>query len=890
MKVGVSSIAGSSWADLQHSLLPARRPLFPSAPAERDETAVIIALRVHIRRRTSLNARNNAHTTRFLSSSLQGSSSSRRRGTTPTTSSSASASASTPRGLLQLLLAAAAALAASNVPRLASAEPSSSWVPPSLGDALRAGPLAALAGGGSSSSPSSSASPKLYNVQPDGTCGLPGQFLSITVTGTSGSLANTACSLEAQGFPDPQPEEDCDGLLFGKECSQLAAGLVLTVGGFGKGTDGPDVSALLRLLGLSRLESVGGLFFDVGDGAKVKHVDALPRLARVGPGGLQLLGSRQIQSAPGMKNVRTVEGPTYLVATALPELGSLLPAATELGGGVVVVNNPSLVSFAGASPNLTAIGGSLVVAANHRLRSFEGLEALSSVGVGGGASGGPSAPAAAAAPLSGAASATAGVSITNNTRLTSLRGLSGLTTVGGGLQVSNNPTLVSLAGLEAVASVGGGASAGAAGGGAGGASGSAVAVTPANAGVLVTGNRVLSDVSALAGVGRCSARKAARAKAAGSATAAPGVDGTPPVQVEVYVVSGVAPSPAAAKASSAPSESGGGSTAADLPPQINDAASPRQAELAAAAARAARAASVGKGAPSPAAVAAAAAASEPPLRVQAVESEEEVAIREAAAEEGEEEGSSRNSASEASSSDDDSSSDGKSVVSKRKSAQDKGAATLAAALQAAGYNGVDEAAVAAALEAGATEEELVAAVAGAVAQRAKEGSRPSPASSPSPAPAAAAAERSRASSSRRALAQFGANPLEQLLGASPLGPLLPQPGADANARLASEGDKRGGGLLPLPPLPWNTNGKASAAPSSTTVADAQLAAAVAIRPDTRCMLTSWDDVCSFIDGGGAVPADSPWRASGVCVPYSQPAPPPPASSTGNAGGLRISGK
>jgi hypothetical protein len=93
MKVGVSSIAGSSWADLQHSLLPARRPLYPSAPAERDETAVIIALRVHIRRRTSLNARNNAHTTRFLSSSLQGSSSSRRRGTTPTTSSSASASA-----------------------------------------------------------------------------------------------------------------------------------------------------------------------------------------------------------------------------------------------------------------------------------------------------------------------------------------------------------------------------------------------------------------------------------------------------------------------------------------------------------------------------------------------------------------------------------------------------------------------------------------------------------------------------------------------------------------------------------------------------------------------------------------------------------------------------
>jgi hypothetical protein len=147
--------------------------------------------------------------------------------------------------------------------------------------------------------------PKLYNVQPDGTCGLPGQFLSITVTGTSGSLANTACSLEAQGFPDPQPEEDCDGLLFGKECSQLAAGLVLTVGGFGKGTDGPDVSALLRLLGLSRLESVGGLFFDVGDGAKVKHVDALPRLARVGPGGLQpgALLTTLLARVPEMRDV-----------------------------------------------------------------------------------------------------------------------------------------------------------------------------------------------------------------------------------------------------------------------------------------------------------------------------------------------------------------------------------------------------------------------------------------------------------------------------------------------------------------------------------------------------------------------------------------------------------
>ena len=43
-------------------------------------------------------------------------------------------------------------------------------------------------------------------------------------------------------------------------------------------------------------------------------------------------------------------------------------------------------------------------------------------------------------------------------------------------------------------------------------------------------------------------------------------------------------------------------------------------------------------------------------------------------------------------------------------------------------------------------------------------------------------------------------------------------------------------------------------------------------------------------GAGGVPADSPWRASGVCVPYSQPAPPAPASSSGNAGGLRISGK
>jgi len=63
------------------------------------------------------------------------------------------------------------------------------------------------------------------------------------------------------------------------------------------------------------------------------------------------------------------------------------------------------------------------------------------------------------------------------------------------------------------------------------------------------------------------------------------------------------------------------------------------------------------------------------------------------------------------------------------------------------------------------------------------------------------------------------------------------------------------------------------------------------------MFTDWDDVCSFIEktgssggAGAVVPADSPWRASGVCVPYSQPAPPAPAASTGNAGGLRISGK
>ena len=245
-------------------------------------------------------------------------------------------------------------------------------------------------------------------------------------------------------------------------------------------------------------------------------------------------------------------------------------------------------------------------------------------------------------------------------------------------------------------------------------------------------------------------------------------------------------------------------------------------------------------------------------------------------------------------------------ISKRRSPRDTEAAALAAALQAAGYRGVDEAAVAAALGAGATEEELVAAVAGAVAQRAKEGGGggASAASSSSSSHKKSAA----AKSNRRSLSQFGANPLEQLLGDSPLGPLLPQPDTDGNARLASEGDRKsgGGGLLPLPPLPWNNNGNngkaKSQASSATTVADAQLAAAVAIRPDTRCMLTSWDDVCAFIDASsstsgdstsanaGGVPADSPWRASGVCVPYSQPAPPAPASSTGNAGGLRISGK
>ena len=80
---------------------------------------------------------------------------------------------------------------------------------------------------------------------------------------------------------------------------------------------------MLNLLGLGGLTSVGGLFVDVSDGARVDVLDALPELATVSGAGVQLLGARQVGAAPGLAKLQKVEGQLFLLSTALTSLESL---------------------------------------------------------------------------------------------------------------------------------------------------------------------------------------------------------------------------------------------------------------------------------------------------------------------------------------------------------------------------------------------------------------------------------------------------------------------------------------------------------------------------------------------------------------------------------------
>ena len=778
-----------------------------------------------------------------------------------------------------------------------------------------------------------------YNVQPDGTCGAPGQFLTILVTGTSDSLANAACSLGFEGFPDPQPDDACDNYIFGTECTRLASGLVITVGGFGRATDSPDVGAILNLLGLGKLESAdGGLFFDVSDGARAKAFDAFPRLTRVGGGGLQLLGGRQVARAPALSHVAGVDGSLFLVSTALRDAASLTSLQT-VAGAAVAVNNFNMTSLAGAS-NLTTIGGGLVLAANHRLRDLDGLRALTSIG--------------------------GGASIANNTRLVSLSGLAGLTTLGGKLHIANNPTLTSLEGLTSLTRVGGVGGGGAAAGAAAKASTLRPATAPtalntsaldgvAHADIAIVGNRVLWNVSALAGLGGC-----------GSSSALPS---RPSITLEVYPTTGVpadeesvaAANAAAARAAravlhggsaqasadaDAASDAGGFTPDAELPPMANDVDAPRQAELRAAALRAAAAA--GKPAPlrgflvaaadptsgvthvmqaatdgdaggftqaASASVAsgdavsgaaedaadAAAAAAAPALAVAwSAGAQAETAAAESVAAPAP---ASTDALAEAettletlmqgeSTNDDDDDGGAASPYGPQAladaaehdhpdtfgtystaTANDDAAVLLEAASVVAG-RGASRAQVAAA----------AADIAAALDARPPSRRRLTATSIDDDDPAAPEVPVARgalsapAGDSRRA----AADPLSRWLASTPLGAVLPAPPEPPLARLASGAAAGGPDVRP----PWARTAAPAADPADPPP-DPRLSAALALKPDTRCLFTSWTDVCEYVKEGGAkIGAGHRWRADGTCVPHV----PPTLAAAAPAGPpLRISG-
>lgn len=248
-------------------------------------------------------------------------------------------------------------------------------------------------------------------------------------TGTfqpTSSPDDTAESSTSEGFLDPVPCGQAEGLVCGEPNARLGASLDLrTVAGcevwrgevfLQQGTTNDE------LVPFSSLRSVESLFF-VGGSSDLEHLRGLACLEYIEI--LSLNKNATIVSLEGLDGIRTMGGLDVSGTERLLDLRGI--ESLEELGGLNVLDNDSLVDLEGLE-GLTELGGTTITS-NGTLVDLAGLDNVSII--------------------------SNDAVIASNTALTNLHGLETLHEVGRDLILRDNPVLEDLSALESLERVGG---------------------------------------------------------------------------------------------------------------------------------------------------------------------------------------------------------------------------------------------------------------------------------------------------------------------------------------------------------------------------------------------------------------------------------------------------
>ncbi|EIE24891.1 hypothetical protein COCSUDRAFT_65584 [Coccomyxa subellipsoidea C-169] len=349
-------------------------------------------------------------------------------------------------------------------------------------------------------------------------CGTPTQAVHIQATGSTCNV--TVFDINALYTAVTNPTKPCEASIYNRTCTVFQGSLLLDIspavdstGNFLQQKD-PKIQGYLARLGLGNLVSTGMLSINVlfGNFIQVSALDFLPSLESItgiptgtsadftkpfisqlkisGGGPIPGVGSQN--TLPSFSSItfkpKKVVGNLQVTGTALPDQGTL-NQLQAVDGNILIANNNAMAAFDFYS--LRFAGSGIALFQNPTLTSFEAPR-LTAV-----ASNAPD------------DVITTGLQISQNPALAKLN-LPMLEAIGGPLIIANNSALTTLATLDHLAVVNAtGRSAPAFGlpalpapPGSNGPTLPGFSITPPS--VLIFGNSQLSDVSALAKLGRCS--------------------------------------------------------------------------------------------------------------------------------------------------------------------------------------------------------------------------------------------------------------------------------------------------------------------------------------------------------------------------------------------------
>ncbi|CAL8464142.1 g3677 [Coccomyxa elongata] len=349
-------------------------------------------------------------------------------------------------------------------------------------------------------------------------CGTPTQAVHIQATGSTCNV--TVFDITALYTAVTNPTKPCEQSIYNKTCTVFQGSLLIDIspaidanGNFLQQKD-PKIQGYLAKLGLGNLVSTGMLSINVlfGNYIQVNALDFLPNLEAItgiptgtsadftkpfisqlkvsGGGPIPGIGSENSLASFSSMTFKPlkVAGNLQITGTALPNQATF-DQLQQVDGNVLIANNNAMTAFDFYS--LRYAGSGISLFQNPTLASFEAPR-LTAV-------------------ASGAANdvITTGLQISQNPALAKLN-LPLLEAIGGPLIIANNSALTTLASLEHLAVVNAtGKSAPTFGipslpapPGSNGPTLPGLSITPPS--VLIFGNKQLSDISAIAKLGRCS--------------------------------------------------------------------------------------------------------------------------------------------------------------------------------------------------------------------------------------------------------------------------------------------------------------------------------------------------------------------------------------------------